>query len=129
MLDQRLVVLLESMEHTQLKELASQRGVSAASLVRDAIRQILAAGAHGELYCRESSPSYGSDLDDQLLHRLQELASDQGRSVAEFLRDLLDEHTTRRARDEARDRILERMRRGMFETSKRTWTRDELYDR
>lgn len=129
MLDQRLVVLLESTEHTRLKQLASQRGVSAASLVRDAIRQILDADALGTLTCRESSPSHGSDLDDQLLDRLQELASDQGRSVAEFLTDLLDEHATRRARDEARERILHRMRSGMFETSGRTWTREELYER
>ncbi len=129
MLDQRLVILLEAAEHTQLKELAAKRGVSAASLVRDAIREVLEADAREALYCRESSPSYGSDLDDALLQRLREQAEQQGRTVTEYLSSLLDERETRRARSEALGRILERMEQGLFEVGEITWTREDLYER
>jgi len=132
MLDQRLVVLLEATEHAQLKQLATQRGVSAASLVRDAIRQFLDADARGALLCRESPPSYGSDLDDDLLDRLREHAEQQGCSVAEYLSTLLDEHETRRARADALERMRARWKAVTtitLSTGKRTWTREELYER
>jgi predicted DNA-binding ribbon-helix-helix protein len=141
MLDQRLVILLEAAEHTQLKELAANRGVSAASLVRNAIRQILDADVRRALLCRESSPSYGSDLDDDLLSRLHDLAEQQDCSVADYLSGLLDEQETRRARVEAleglrllwdsvaREAAIAREATGTTSENKRTWTREELYDR
>lgn len=135
MLDQRLVILLEATEHTQLKELAAKRGVSAASLVRDAIRQILDADANPALYCRESAPSYGGDLDEVLVSRLHDLAEKQGCSVAEYLSALLDEQETRRARAEALERMRARWKAieseatGTPSSGKRTWTREELYER
>lgn len=132
MLDQRLVILLEASEHEQLKQLASRRGVSAASLVRDAIRQILTVDRHGAVLCRESSPGYGSVLDEILLSRLRDLAERQGCSVAEYLSDLLDEQETRRTRQQALERMraLWEARKGISpEGGKRTWTREELYER
>jgi len=132
MLDQRLVVLLEASEHASLKEIAATRGVSAASLVREAIRQFLDADADPALYCRESSPSYGDDLGEDLVARLRDLAEQQGCSVPEYLSALLDEHETRRARAEALERMraLWESRKGLAaEGGKRTWTREELYER
>ena len=84
---------------------------------------------HDPMLCREGSPEYGSGLDDDLMQRLLELAEHQGRGVDEFLATLLEEHATRRAREEARERILDRMKRGMFEVRGGTWTREELYER
>lgn len=129
MLDQRLVVLLEAPEHARLKQLASERGVSAASLVRDAIRQILEADARGALMCREGSPSYGADFDDALLDRLRGHAERQGCSVTEFLTALLDEQTEKRLRREALERLRERMKRGLYEVGEIAWSREELHER
>jgi predicted DNA-binding ribbon-helix-helix protein len=129
MLDQRLVVLLQASEHARLKELAARRGVSAASLVRAAIGELLVPTSAGAQVCREGSPSYGSGLDEGLVHRLTELAERQRLDAGELLAALLDQHATSRARTGALERLRERWKRGSYEVGEVTWTREDLHER
>jgi hypothetical protein len=68
-------------------------------------------------------------MDEDILRACRKLALDRNttvnRLVREFLENLVREDTRRKA---SLSRLKRRMKEGLYEVGRRTWTRDDLYD-
>jgi hypothetical protein len=105
MLQRRLVVLVEPDQHRKLKELAAERGVSVAALVRQGIELATAdestdRGSAAAHRVRDPRPDYGTASDERVQtevqltrsqHRfLRELSTRTGESLSSLVRQAID---------------------------------------